>query len=158
MESLSLTQHLPDLSWADKVAYLAWKFRELAPFLGGEDSIPVTHSFEPGVYIREMCIPGDRLFIGRTHIKGHFCELVSGRLILYLEHGSLEYEAPAAIKTTPGFQTVLRTITPCLVRTIHQNPDNSQDLAELELDAFQPTEPILQRGEQIAAELRGLLK
>lgn len=153
MESLPLTLPLPNISWEDQVAYMAWKLK-CSP---GHSEVPVVHIFEPGVYIREMRLPAEILFIGRPHTKGHFLELISGEAYLFGPCGAVKFEAPYALMTEPGAQAVARTITPCLVRTIHKNPGNSHNIAELELEAFLPAESVLARGEQIERKLRGLL-
>lgn len=152
MELLLPILHQPDLSWAEKVAYLAWRFREA----GGrvEADFEVRHIFEPGRYIREFELPGDFLFIGRVHRRGHLVELLRGRAVLITGAGNSLHSAYEIMETPPGFQTVARTLTPVVARSIHVNPRELRDVEELEDEFFEPAELTLVKGQGIQERLQ----
>jgi hypothetical protein len=152
MESLLAIPHRLDLSWADKVAYLAYKISQN----GGAkaEDIEVKHIFQKGLYIREFQLPEKIVFIGRVHTKGHVVELLYGSVNLLTEQGTKAYSAIDRISTPPGFQSVVYTLTPCLVRTLHDNPSECRDVLELENEFFGPIQPVLDRGEQVTQELQ----
>lgn len=138
-------------SWAEKLAYLTYRLRPLAD-VPSEESCPVEHIFEPGMYIREMRIPADMLFIGRPHRHGHRCQLLSGSVLHITEDNAptgVQRDAPFEVTTTPGTQMVLKTLTEVVGRTYHPNPTESRDIEALEADAFHPLEEMLQLGKTI---------
>jgi hypothetical protein len=141
------------LSWADKVAYLAAKFRTLE-----QTSAPVEHRFEPGVYIRTMRIPKDTLFLGRKHNHGHKVRLVEGECTLFHPGGTLYCNAPFEIESDPGFHSVVYTITDVVGETIHPNPDESRDVEALELRDFEPAQELFNRGQVLIEQERKLME
>jgi hypothetical protein len=146
----------PDLSWQDKISYLAWKIRER----GGAkpEDIPLRHIFEAGRYIREMTLPGGFLFIGRPHLKGHIVLLVSGSATVFRpDLGPTRYVAPDAMLTRPGFQMVAHIHSPSVVRTIHDDWTGNENIEELEDEIFAPAEPVLLRGQAVQERLQKLL-
>lgn len=150
MESLLPTLLLPELSWADKVAYLAWRLHSDE----GITQMPLRHTFEPGRYIREIEIPAHCVFIGKVHRAGHLMVLVKGELVLITKQGSVSHRAPSMVQSWPGYQTVLYTLCPVVGQTVHENPDDSQNISQLEARIFEPVGPILARGEQVARGLQ----
>jgi hypothetical protein len=141
---------LPALSWKNKVAVLAYEFGKLE-----QTSCPVEHIFDVDkVYIREMKIPKDTLFIGREHINGHEVQLTEGEAVLVTPEGKFYFKAPAAIKTTSGMHAVAYTITDIVARTIHPNESNSTDFEALEASIFEPAEKLLALGEQVTNQLK----
>jgi hypothetical protein len=154
MELLLDTQLPPELSWADKIAYLAWKINQN----GGvkPEDIEVRHIFEPGRYVREFELPGNFVFIGRTHRKGHLIELLRGSAKLITTKGTTVHRAIDRMSTLPGFQTVAYTLEPCLVRSVHLNQLECRDVAELEDEYFEPVQPLLVRGQGVQEQLKWL--
>jgi len=146
--SLSILRR-PDLSWSDKVAYLAWTLSQAK----GPEQPPIRHLFLEGLYVREILMSADTYLIGRVHKEGHVLELIYGALEVFTEEGVTLHKAPDGMQTTPGFQIVLHTLTPCLARSVHQNPDNCHDIDLLETKIAEPSAPVLERGRQLAQEL-----
>src|ERR1700742_1579198 len=105
------------LTWEEKLAYLGFKFLPHAE--GDNAKITLRHIFEPGMYIRGMHIPAELLFIGRPHLIGHRCELVSGRILLITEAAKTHMEAPAELFSNPGYQMCMYTKTDVVGRTYH---------------------------------------
>ncbi len=136
---------LPGLTWAEKLALISYRFKPIE-----DRKTPVTHIFEPGVYIREMFIPADTVFIGREHRQGHRCELVSGSIRLVLESGDVDMTAPYELHSSPGFHMVLLAMTDVVGRTYHPNPTESRDIVALEADFFHPVEEMLELGADVA--------
>lgn len=139
---------LPALSWEDQIAYLTYHFLQLP-----QTDCPVEHKFEPGVYVREMTIPAGSLFLGRAHRHGHLCQLVSGSVLVKMQDREVRFDAPAFLKTEPGFHMVLQALTDVVGRTVHPNPDDSRDVEALEADIFEPVEALRLRGEEIYGRL-----
>lgn len=137
-----------DLSWEDKIAYIAYKIKP-------NEIIPdaVEHRFEPGWYIRTLKIPANCALVGNPHKVGHLCKLVEGKLAVMQQEGKYYFEAPAEMVTTPGYQSAVLTQTYCVVETWHLNPFDSQDIIALEAAAFSPGEPTLKRGEVIVSRI-----
>lgn len=138
----------PNLSWADKVAYLAYEMSQEAA-----EAVTVRHIFVKGFYIREIALSADVVFVGRVHIKGHRMDLLYGALELIIEKATVLYKAPDSIQSEPGYQTVLHTLTPCICRTVHENPNELRDVSVLEAEFFEPAGPVLERGAQVVQEL-----
>lgn len=141
-----------DLSWPEKLGALAVMFKEK-----GDVLCPVSHRFEPGMYIREMFIPRGTYFIGRAHRIGHKVKLDAGRVRLILENGSgthdEELDAPHELTTSPYFQMVFEALTDVWGSTYHPNPTNIRDIDKLEADAFLPADDVLAIGRSVLARL-----
>ena len=140
---LKLLDSLPALSFPEKLAYLTHRFLTLE-----QTECPVTHTFKDGLYIREMTIPKDTLFIGRVHRHGHYCELVSGSVIHITEHERHELKAPFSMKTTPGYQMALYALEDVVGRTYHTD-NGERDLEKLEDGIFESVESLRQLGASI---------
>jgi hypothetical protein len=150
MELLSVL-HRPELSWADKVAYLAWKISQNGGVQAND--IEVRHIFESGRYIREFELPGNFLFIGRVHKVGHLLELLIGEVDVITETNRVTHHAISRMVTPAGFQTVAFIREPSLIRSIHLNEFERRDVEELEDEYFEPVQPVLLRGQAIQERL-----
>lgn len=137
------------LTWAQKLAYLAYKLHDPK----ASEVCPVTHFFEHGNYIRTMFIPKGQLFIGRVHRYGHIVKLISGKAFLIEEAGKQLKEAPTEMLTKPGYQTVAYTLSDVVAQTVHPNPDELRDVQGLEDDIFESAESVMLRGKQVAEQL-----
>jgi hypothetical protein len=136
------------LNWNEKIAYLTVQFLKLP-----QTDCPVTHRFENAVYIREMVIPAQTLFLGRAHIYGHECELVSGSLIHITPDSRRLVEAPFSMHTQPGYHMVFFALTEVIGRTYHPNPDEIRDVDFLENDIFEPLSALISQGEDVETRL-----
>lgn len=145
---LKLLESLPTLSFREKLAYLTWRFLKEE-----QTECPLEHLFEPGLYIREIKIPAETLFIGRIHRHGHACQLIEGSLIHVTEEGSRRVDAPFTLHSTPGYQMVLYSLTPIVGRSIHLNPSDSRDIQTLEDEAFESVESLKNHGERISERI-----
>jgi hypothetical protein len=113
----------------------------------------VEHRFEGQLYVRDMHIPAGTLFLGRAHRHGHVCQLLEGAVIHLSEQGRHRVEAPFEMFTTPGYHMVLYTLTDCLGRTVHPNPQGSTDTDALEADIFEPVDTLKELGSEIHKRL-----
>lgn len=148
MESSLDILRRPDLSWADKLAYLAYEMSQEAAA-----AVTVRHIFVKGLYIREIALSADVVLVGRVHVKGHRMDLMYGALDLITETATVLHKAPDSMFSESGYQTVLHTLTPCICRTVHLNPSEVRDVSVLESEFFEPAGPVLERGAQVVQEL-----
>lgn len=132
--------HLPDLTWKEKLAYLTFKLLEQP-----QTECPLEHIFEDGTYIREMRIPAGTLFLGRAHRYGHECQLVSGIVLQVTETGRRVVEAPFTVHTTPGYHMVMFTLTDIVGRTVHPHTGD-KNTQRLEDDIFESVESLKDLG------------
>jgi hypothetical protein len=140
------------LTFKEKLAYLGFKFAEVS----AGPACPVTHIFEPGMYIREMFIPAGALFIGRPHNFGHRCELLSGKAMLVQEEAKTHVEAPAELWSKPGFMMCLYAKTDVIGRTYHPNPDERRDTDAMEGEIFGPIAELVELGRQVRAKIHAI--
>jgi hypothetical protein len=138
------------LSWKEKVAFLAATMMDLPH----SDKRPIEHSFGHGLYIRKMTIPQGTIFIGREHIQGHEITLLEGTAILIRPEAKIEYNAVKTLHTVPGFQVIAYMVTDVTVQTVHANPEDLEDVDELENRIFRPAEDTLRLGREIRDTLR----
>jgi len=136
------------LTWREKLAYLTVRFLQ-----HGQVELPVLSLFEPGRYIREMRIPRGVLIIGRVHRLGHECQLLEGKVVHITEEARRCVTAPFSLRTQPGYQLVLYTLTDIVGRTVHENPDEERDLAVLEKRWAEPLEDLISLGREVQAQL-----
>lgn len=145
MKALHELNGVPGQTWRDKIAYLAYE-------LHNDETCPLTHSFDKGWYIREIFVPAKRIFIGRPHVTGHICKLVSGEALHITEEARVYRRAPWQTLTTRGYQFVFYTFTDLVGRTCHPNPDNCTDVQVLEDRIFEPTQSVLEHGRIVEAQ------
>lgn len=135
-----------DLSWPEKLGALAVMFKEK-----GDVLCPVSHRFEPGLYIREMFIPKGTYFIGRAHRHGHKVTLDAGSVRFIQEFGENVLQATIELRTAPYYQMVFEALTDVWGSTFHRNPTNSRDIDKLEAEAFLPADEVLAIGRAVLA-------
>lgn len=133
-----------DLSWPEKLGALAVMFKEK-----GDVTCPVSHRFEPNMYIREMFIPRGTYFIGRAHRHGHRVKLDAGSVVLISEIQSRLVEAPFEFTSVPFYQIAFEALTDVWGSTYHPNPTNIRDIDKLEADAFLPADDVLTIGRAV---------
>lgn len=140
------------LTWAEKLAYLTYRFSKLP-----QKGTPVAQWLEHGYYVREIYVPAETLFVGRPHRHGHRIELVQGKLLHVEEHRKVHVEAPFTMHSTPGYQTVFYTKTDILGRTYHHvNPNCETDFEQLEAEAFLPVNDLIIKGAIVRDRIRAL--
>lgn len=102
------------------------------PIVTDSKQIPIEHFFMDGVYVRKMTMFKDTVVIGAIHKHLHMCFLLQGHLSVVSESGTKEYVAPCYIIAEPGEKRVLYSHEDSCWYNTHKNPDNTQDVRELE--------------------------
>jgi hypothetical protein len=138
------------LSWKEKIAYLGVQFKRLPQ----QSECPVEHIFGHGKYIRHITIPARTLFLGRGHIHGHECTLLSGSVILITPTEKQVKHAVTTVHTTPGYHMVVYALTDVEAQTVHPNPTNSTNAETLEADIFESVDALYQLGIKVEQNLR----
>lgn len=146
------------LTWKEKLAYLGYKFSAASE--GDSARVTLKHIFEPGMYIREMAIPAEMLFIGRPHLMGHRCELVSGKILLITEDAKTHMEAPAELWSKPGYMMCLYSKTAVVGRTYHPFQQIQHgadvDVRDFESQIFGSIDELVVLGEKVRQKIHSV--
>ena len=94
--------------------------------------LPPVHRFSNGVYIRELEIPAGCVVVGATHKHEHQVMLIEGACRINTDMGMEDIVAPHIWTSKPNDRRALYTYEHCTFITVHENPDNCQDIEELE--------------------------
>jgi hypothetical protein len=81
--------------------------------------MPVTHSFAPGVYMREILMPAGSFVIGHRHNTEHFNVILCGLCRVLMENEVAELRGPCSFVSKPGVRKVLHVIEETRWATIH---------------------------------------
>lgn len=100
------------------------------------------HHFSEGIYAREITIPAGTLLTGKIHSTEHLNIVSKGRIAVWTEDGMKVVEAPCTIVSRPGTKRVGLALTDTVWTTIHHNPGNITDLAQLEAELIVPAEAL----------------
>jgi hypothetical protein len=100
--------------------------------------IPVRHHFAPGIYAREVTIPAGACVTGKIHKHAHLNIVSQGDITVLTENGLKRICAPFTMLSPPGTKRVGWTHSETVWTTIHPNPTDSRDLAELEARFIAP--------------------
>lgn len=118
---------------------------ELEQSLGDRPSadIPVTHTFAPGIYIRQVTIPKNAMLTSMEHLTEHPFIISKGRISVTSEtEGSVTYEAPHHGITKPGTRRALYAHEDTVWTTFHIT-DLTDPIAIGESILARPTNPLL---------------
>lgn len=100
---------------------------------------PVHHFFGEGVYCRVMQLKGGDLIVGKTHRFDHVVTVLAGEMAVANTAGDRDTYLPGSVFESPaGAQRAIFALTDCAMMTIHQNPTNTRDMAELEAYLIAP--------------------
>lgn len=99
---------------------------------------PVEHYFSPGQYTRKCTIPAGAVVVGKMHRHQHPTFLLSGTCRINTDRGMETITGPHIWISQPGAKRALVTLTECVFATVHLNPTDTQDLAEIEADVIVP--------------------
>lgn len=75
---------------------------------------PVRHYFIPGMYAREIRIPGGNAIVGAVHKQESIVVLSAGRMVLATEDGPLDISAPFTMICKPGAKNLATAIEDCV--------------------------------------------
>jgi len=104
------------------------------PIVTNSELIPIKHYFMDGVYIREMTMKKGIAVVGAIHKHLHMCFLLTGRVTVVNEEGTVDHIAPCFIISTPGIKRVLYAHEDSIWFNTHKNPSNTDDVKQLERD------------------------
>jgi hypothetical protein len=112
----------------------------------------LTHSFGPGVYMREILMLKDTMLIGHEHKLEHFNIVLSGKALVLMDGKVEEIVGPCYFKSGPGVRKVLYILEDMRWMTVHPNVDDERDIEKLEERQVRKSETFLQFDELMAAQ------
>jgi hypothetical protein len=124
--------------------------RLVATGAGVDLSERLRHHFAPGMYGRELAIPGGMVVVGKVHRHQHFTLLLSGEATINTDRGMERITGPHVWVSQPGAKRALMTHTDCVFFTVHLNPDDTNDLALIEERTIVPEDAIAYEPAQLA--------
>ena len=104
--------------------------------------MPVKHHFAHKTYVREMFSPAGSIVIGKTHRYDHTCIVLTGRAIVYSEHGVKEISAPFTFHSERGAKRLFVVLEDLTFQTVHYA--ETDDLAAIEQDLIVPDSEVEQ--------------
>jgi len=122
---------MEDLAIRDKVMALETAMRQREDVMIG-DCCPLKHSFAEGLYVREITVPAGLLSVTKIHKYSHVTVLLKGTILVYEESGPKKIEAPALFITPAMTKRAIYHVTEVVLTTIHSNPDNEEDIDQIE--------------------------
>ncbi len=96
------------------------------------------HIFHPGWYERRLLVPAGMLIVGKIHRHAHPVGVIFGRAIIVSEFGRQEVGPGFLDVSSAGVKRVVLALEDTLFFTIHANPTDTQDLAQIEADHIEP--------------------
>ena len=100
--------------------------------VGNSEQLPLTHTFCEGIYTREIVLKKGVVAIGKIHKNDHVFFLLKGKMMLCTENGVQEMVAPFYGKSPSGTKRVVVAMEDCVFVNVHPNPDNVENIEELE--------------------------
>jgi len=95
------------------------------------------HHFTPGLYARELRIPGGVLTATKIHKYAHVVVLSKGKVSVMSEEGVATFEAPHTFITKAGTKRLVYHHTDVVWTTIHKLPDPDRTYTENDLDEIE---------------------
>lgn len=99
------------------------------------DDHPLTHSFIPGAYARQMKILAGHLIVGKIHRYPCFNFIMSGKVTVFSEDGRKDIVAPFFFVSQPGAKRVVVSHEETIWITCHGTHETDIDKIEAELIA-----------------------
>lgn len=121
-----------------------------------EQTAPVTHNFQDGVYLREILMQPGTFVVGNEHLSEHFNLVLSGKAVVVMHDTIIDAEPFMMIRSAVGVRKLLYILEPMRWMTIHKNPRNlclglhhnspefAEQLAQLEAELFRPSQASLE--------------
>jgi hypothetical protein len=102
-------------------------------------SMEPNNVFTPGLYIRELPMQANAMWISKIHLERHPYFVMSGRARVWVDNvGWQEIVAPHYGITEPGTRRIIWTIDDTVWVTVHHNPTDTHDLEEIEARIIEP--------------------
>jgi len=102
------------------------------------DMPEAVHHFAPGMYGREFSMPAGMVVVGKIHKHGHLMMVVKGRATVVDEFGRYEVAAGFVQASRPGAKRVVVAHEDTTFVTVHLNPSDTHDVAEIEFEHIEP--------------------
>lgn len=96
-------------------------------------NIPLTHSFAPDVYLREVAMPKGSFIIGHQHKTKHFNIVLTGEASVLMDGVVHQIKAPSVFVSEPNVRKVLFIREDMKWLTVHPTKETDLELLELEL-------------------------
>ena len=138
-ESTSLQQkRTSDISrlhreYRKKIVSFENVLRKIPGFVSGKDldeMCPLKHEYADGCYIRTIFMPTGTLITSKIHKVCHPYFVMTGRVKVITEEGSVEITAPYNGITPAGTKRAIHVLEDCLWSTVHVT--NETDLEKIE--------------------------
>jgi hypothetical protein len=115
------------------------------------EQLPIepVHHFADGLYAREITIRAGTILTGKVHSTEHLNIVSQGRIAVWTEDGMKIVAAPCTLISRPGTKRVGFALEDTVWTTIHANPQNFTDLADLELALIDNTQPVITAEEPV---------
>lgn len=118
-----------------EILRLEAEMKEHPASMEGYGALDLMHHFSPGIYMRTVLMKAGDLVIGQIHRKEHLVVISAGAArVVSEEWGAKEVRAPFIFKSPPGVKRALLILEDMVFTTVHANPDDTQDLRELEAE------------------------
>lgn len=98
----------------------------------GEDPFPLTHTFTPGIYCREVAAPKGMLIVTKIHKTEHPIFMLKGEVSILTEEGVKRVKAPCMMISPIGVKRVVYTHEDTVWINVHANPSDTADLVKIE--------------------------
>lgn len=108
------------------------------------------HFFAPGMYGRRFSMPAGMLVVGKIHKHAHLMMVLTGRAEIVTEFGRDVVEAGHVSVSQPGAKRVVLAIEDTVFMTVHHNPKDVEDLADIEAQHIEDEDFKLEYHEDIA--------
>lgn len=96
------------------------------------------HIFHDGWYERRLLVPAGMLIVGKTHKHAHPVGVIRGRALIVSEFNRQEVGQGFLDVSNAGVKRVVLAIEDTLFFTLHANPSNTRDLAQIEAEHIEP--------------------
>jgi hypothetical protein len=93
---------------------------------------PYAHQFAEGLYYRQVTKPPLEFVLGRRHKLRNQNIVLSGTQILFTHDGPILMTGPTPFLGEAGARKLTLTLTEVVFANIFPNPDNCQDIEQLE--------------------------
>ncbi len=90
------------------------------------------HYFAPGLYARKFSMPAGMTVVGMKHKHEHLLMVARGAAAVVSEFGREILKAGYIGTSKKGVKRVVYALTDVDFITLHHNPDNNQDIDDLE--------------------------
>lgn len=96
------------------------------------------HIFHDGWYERRLLVPAGMLIVGKTHRHLHMVGVIRGHALLISQQARDEVRGGFVGASMPGVKRIVLAFEDTLFVTLHRNPTNTRDLAQIEDEHIAP--------------------